>query len=153
MALILVVVNDFGTYRRGAQITNPTVIDAIRTGEFSNQVVMVGDTIIPPPVSPNTPDYNQVVAAYQELVAQIAEQQAALNAATSLNAQQNTALAVQSGQIGELTNAVNVLAAKVANPNGGNPIAPDLADDLPLAENDGVVLVTNAGAVLVGDIR
>jgi hypothetical protein len=135
------------------QITDATEIATIRSGEFADQVVMVSDTIIPPPVPPETPNYEEVLAAYTALVAQIGQQQAALNAANLVNGQQTTALSAQSQQIDQLTNAVNVLAAKLENPNGGPSLPPYLADDLPLAEDDGVVLITNSGTVLVGDVR
>lgn len=153
MTLVLVVVNDFSTYRRGMLISDPVTINAIRADEYANQVVLVSDTIIPPPVVPDAPNYAEVLANYQALVAQIGDQQLALNAATALNAQQNAAIAGQLEQIGALTVAVNTLAAQIANPNGGTPVPPDVADDLPLSENDGDILVTNAGGALAGDIR
>lgn len=151
MALVLVVVNDFGNYRRGMQITNSSEINQIRSSEYAGQVVLVSDTIIPPPIPVDAPNYDELVAAYQQLVAQAAEQQAALDAAAALNTQQTAAISAQSQQINSLTNTVNVLAAKVDNPNGGTPTPPDTADDLPLAEADGKQLGTNSGAVLVGD--
>lgn len=153
MALVLVVINDFGTYRRGQQITNSAEINQIRASEYAGQVVLVSDTIIPPPVPVDTPNYDELVAAYNQLVAQTAEQQAALDAAIELNAQQSEAISAQDQRINTLTNTVNVLSAKVDNPNGGEPIPPNTDDDLPLAEADGDSLGTNSGNVLVGDAR
>lgn len=153
MALVLVVVNDFASYKRGMIITDQQTIDGIRLSDYFTQTVLVSDTIIPPPVVDPDLTPAQLLAAYRELIANLATQQSALTAATALNGEQNVTLQAQRIQIDALVNAVNVLAAKLDNPNSGPPVDPDIADDLPLAEADGDLLSTNAGAVLAGDAR
>jgi hypothetical protein len=152
VALWLVVAEDFGNYQRGDQLTDPAVIGTVRAGEYAHLVVLVSDEVVePPPPPPPPPDFAQLQAAYQELAAENAEQDDLLAAAASLNASQANALALQGQQINDLTVSLNQLRALVES---GNPsIPPNLADDKPLAEDDGVVLATDGDKVLVGDIR
>jgi hypothetical protein len=127
----------------------------VRSSEYAAMVVMVSDEPIPEPEPPPPPpDFAELQAAWEEQQAIIEAQQLALNNAIGVNSAQSQLLNEQSQRLNALANQLNLLQAKVdAGPGSGNPIPPDLADDLPLAEADGVVLGTNAGVILVGDIR
>ena len=153
--LFLVVVNPFGPYQRGSMIIDTNAINGIRSSENASQVVIVSDEPIPEPEPPPPlPDFGSLQSAYQQQQALIQAQQAALMAAIAVNASQTNDLAAQANAINQLSAALVALEAKVdAQPGTGTPIPPDLADDLPLAEADGVVIATAGGKVLVGDIR
>lgn len=153
MALYLVVVTPFQFYRIGDEITDPITVDTVRASEYESCVVMVSDEVIPPPTPQPTPTLAELQAMYRQLLQQSAGTQAALDSANALNASQSADLAAQQQKIQELANAIMVLKAKVENPNGGIPLPPDLADDVPLREDDGIGIVTDKGARLVGDVR
>lgn len=99
----------------------------------------------------------QQTAALQAALAQVNGLSTALDGANALNAQQNTTLDVQQSQIDDLSALVLDLQARLADleqgGTGGGNVPPNLADDVPLAENDGDVITTAAGAELVGDKR
>lgn len=152
MSYFLVVTTSFQNYKRGTIIGDPTLIAGIRSSEYSNLAVLVSDEVVPPPEPPVVPDYNTLVAQYNQLAQTMVDTQAALVAILSVNSQQTASLASQQQQLVELSNSFAALAARVDG-NTGTPVPPNLADDLPLAENDGLVLVTNRGGVLVGDLR
>jgi hypothetical protein len=153
VALFLVVTTPFDTYRRGTIISDPNTVASVRASEKASLVVLVSDEVILPPVAPPDLDLSELQVAYQQLAQQTAATQSALAAILGVNSQQTSALQAQSAQIADLSASLNALAAKVSNPTGGTPTPANLADDLPLAENDGIVLVTDRGAALVGDIR
>ena len=163
MALKLVVTSAFPGYPRGTIVTDPDTINAIRTGDYAGQVVLVSDTVIPPPdVPPSTPlpgggvsqtDYLVLKGLYDSLAASDVQQQSALAALLSVNTSQTEALNTLGQQLYSLNSAVLVLAAKVDNPNTGPVLPPSLADDVLIATNAGVVIATDANVLLAGDIR
>jgi hypothetical protein len=154
MALSIYVVNPFGPYLKGAEIEDPDLVNAIRAGEHASDVVMVSDTIIVPPTPPPpATDLPTLLATYKALLQSNQETVALLAAQAALNTQQSAQLASAQQQIQSLSNTVQVLQARIDDPTGGVPIPANLADDRPLAEDDDVVLATDAGAILVGDVR
>ena len=75
--LRLVVVEEFSGYKRGDIITDPTLINSIRAGEYARNVVIVSDTAVTPPVQPPppvAPDYASLAAAVNGLAQQVQTQ-------------------------------------------------------------------------------
>lgn len=153
MALRLVVTTPFLGYARGSIISNPATIDQIRASEYASAVVLVSDTVIPPPDPPPALTMAELLSAYRDLQQTNVQTQQALNAVVDVNLTQAEALRQQDRRISEVNNSVLALAARVDNPNGGGPRLPDVTDDKPLSEDDGIVLSTDAGSVLHGDVR
>lgn len=151
--LFLVVTTPFKSYRRGTIISDLPTIDTIRASEYASSTVLVSDTVIMPPQPPPDLSVDDLRGAYYELTQANAVTQTALSAILSTNLQQTQSLVGQEQRLTELTAAVNDLAARVNNPNQQPPIPPNLADDKPLAEDDGFVLATDGGSILAGDIR
>lgn len=151
--LALVVTNPFGSYPRGAIITNPTIVSAIRAGEDVGSTVLVSDQAIPPPVAPPAPNFAALQQSYLALTDELAAQRLLLLAAQADNTAQSQTIAQQAALVAQLTAAVNLLEARISNPNSGPGIPHDTSDDVPLTENDGDILTTDADVELVGDIR
>ena len=53
MPLSLIVAEPFADYQRGDVITDPAIIEAVRSGENAARVVQVSDEVVAPP--PTTP--------------------------------------------------------------------------------------------------
>lgn len=70
MPLTLIVAEPFGSYQRGDEITDPTIIAAIRSGEDARRVVQVSDEIVPPPPTDPLPSPLAGVMAELALLAQ-----------------------------------------------------------------------------------
>lgn len=156
MPLILYVVNPFGGYQRGAMISNPSLVATILDGDDALNVVQVSDGPVvvpdaPPPLSGVS--LSELISAYNALSASNASVLQALQTANQIDTNQSAVLALQAQQLATLAAAISDLEARIENPNGGAPIPVSLADDVPLTEVDGVVLATNSGAILVGDLR
>ncbi len=158
MAYVLYVVSPFGGYPRGALITDPTVMANIEDGEDAPNVVKVGEVVgVPTPPGGGVGGgsdvtMTQLVQAVNALIAQQNLLVASVASLADTNAVQSALLSQHTTQIAQILQSIQVIQARLDNPQGGVPVPPDLLDDAYLAENDNVVLATDDDAILAGDI-